>query len=43
MVHVRHVNPVKIYPERITQNDKEFANDLNYYGVEFRVRQKDFS
>ena len=21
--HVRHVNPVKIHPERITQNDKK--------------------
>ena len=26
--HVRHINPVKIHPERITQNDKQLINDL---------------
>ena len=41
--HVRHVNPVKIHPERITQNDKKPANDLDYDGVVFPVREKDFS
>ena len=29
--HVRHINPVKIYPERIRQTDKELVNDLDYY------------
>ena len=28
--HVRHINPVKIHPERITREDKKVANDLNY-------------
>ena len=28
--HVRHINPVKIHPERITQNDKQLINDLDY-------------
>ena len=41
--HVRHVNPVKIHPEKITQNDKKPANDLDYDGVVFPVREKDFS
>ena len=41
--HVRHVNPVKIHPERITQTDKELANDLDYDGFEFPVQEKDFS
>ena len=41
--HVRHINPVKIHPERITQNNKGFANYLDYDGVEFPVREKDFS
>ena len=41
--HVRHINPVKIHPERITQNDKKPANDLNYDGVEFPVRENFFS
>ena len=29
--HVRHINPIK----RITQNDKRFANNLNYDGIKF--------
>ena len=41
--HVRHINPVKIHPERITQNDKKLANDLDYNRVGFPVREKDFS
>ena len=41
--HVRHINPVKMHPDRITQNEKKLANDLNYDGIEFPVRQKDFS
>ena len=38
-----HINPVKIHPERITREDKKLANDLDYDGVEFPVREKDFS
>ena len=41
--HVRHFNPVNIHPERITNNDKKLANDLDYDGVEFPVREKGFS
>ena len=41
--HVRHINPVKIHPERITQNDKMLANDPDYDKVGFPVREKDFS
>ena len=41
--HVRHINPVKIHPERITREDKKLANNLNYDGVRFPVREKDFS
>ena len=40
--HVRHINPVKIHPERITREDKKLVNDLNYDGVEFPAREKDF-
>ena len=39
---VRHLNAVKIHPERITQKDKKLANDLNYNMVGFTVREKDF-
>ena len=41
--HVRHINPVKIHPERITQKDKEFVNDLNYDKIKFPVSKEDFS
>ena len=41
--HVRHINPVKMYPERITQNNEKLANDLDYDGIGFLVREKDFS
>ena len=41
--HVRHINPIKIHPERITQNDQKLANNLNYDGIEFPVPEKDFS
>ena len=40
--HVRHINPVKIHPEKITR-EKRLANDLDYDKAEFHVRQKDFS
>ena len=38
--HVRHINPVKIHPERITQTNKKLVNDLIYHGVEFPVKRK---
>ena len=41
MCHVRHINPVKINPGRITQKDKEFINELDYDGIEFPVRKED--
>ena len=34
---VRHVNPVKIHPERITREYKEIVNDLNHDRVEVPV------
>ena len=41
--HVRHINLVKIHPERITREDKKLANDLVYDRVEYPVQEKDFS
>ena len=32
-----------MHSERITQNDKKLFNDLNNDGIEFPVREKDFS
>ena len=40
--HVRHINPVKDHPGRITRIDRDFANNLNYDGIEFPVQEKDF-
>ena len=41
--HVRHLNPVKIYPERITREDKKLPNDLKYGGIEFPVQEIGFN
>ena len=41
--YVRHINPVKIHPERITREDKKLVNNLNYDGIDLPVREKDFS
>ena len=43
LYHVRHINSVKIYPERITKNDDKLVNDLNYNDVGFPGQEKDFS
>ena len=40
--HVRHINPVKYHPGRITRIDRYFANNLNYDGTEFPVQEKVF-
>ena len=35
---------MKIYPERITRKDKKkLVKNLDYDGIEFPVREKDFS
>ena len=41
--HIRHINLVKIHPERVTLEDKKLVNDLFYDEIEFLVREKDFS
>ena len=41
--HVRHINLVKIHPERITQNNEKLFNDFNYDRIKFLMREKDFS
>ena len=41
--HVRHINPVKIHPEKFTKEDKNCVSDLNYDGIEFPVKEKYFS
>ena len=34
---VRHKNPRKIHPERITQSDRKFAKDLDLKDISFPV------
>ena len=33
----------KIHPERITPEDRQLVNNLNYDGIEFPVQEMDFS
>ena len=40
--HVRHINPVKDHPKRITRIEKEIASNLNYDEIKFPVEEKDF-
>ena len=40
--HVRHTNPTKEHPERITKIDRKIAHNLNYDRIEFPVEEKDF-
>ena len=42
MCHVRHINPLKEHPERITRIDKKIACSLNYDEIKFPVQEKDF-
>ena len=41
--HVRHVNPLKEHPERITKKDKKTAEKLDDDGTDFTVREYDFA
>ena len=41
--HVRHINPLNKYPERIFKNDKKIAGELNHDGIEFTIHEKDFN
>ena len=38
--HIRHLNPLKIHPERITKADKNMVNDLDYEGIKFLSLRK---
>ena len=41
--HIRHLNPQKKNPQRITKVDKQFIGGLNYKGIEFPVLQKQYN
>ena len=40
--HVRHVNPSKEYPERVTKEGKKLVKDLDYDETDFSVQEDDF-
>ena len=40
--HVRMLNPTSNNPQRIKKADKEIAKSLDYSGIEFSVKQKDY-
>ena len=41
--HVRYLNLIDKNPQRITEEDKEFVNKLNYEGINVPVAKKDYS
>ena len=41
--HIRHLNLVKRHPERVTKEDKNMINDLDYEGIKFPISKKDSS
>ena len=41
--HVRHINPSKEHPERITKTEKKIAKKLDNDEIEFPVQEKDFN
>ena len=40
--HIRHLNPLKMHPERIKNVDTNMAKNLDYGGIEISVSKKDF-
>ena len=40
--HIRHLNLVKMHPERITKEHKNMINDLDYEGIKCPVLKKDY-
>ena len=38
--HIRHLNLVKTHPERITKEDQNMINDLNYEEIKFPLSKK---
>ena len=41
--HVRHVNSIKIHPEKIRQTNEEVVKDLDYDSIGFPATEKYFS
>ena len=39
--HIKHLNALKIHPERIAKADRNMVNDFDYEDIEFPVSKKD--
>ena len=40
--NIKHLNPLKIHPGRITKQDNESINALDYEKIKFPVSKKEF-
>ena len=40
--HIRHLNPLKIHPERITKAGRKMVNEFDYVDIKFAVSKKDY-
>ena len=40
--HVKHNNPLKEHPERISKDNKKLVKNLDYDGIDFPVRENHF-
>ena len=40
--HIRHLNSLKIHPERLSKVDKKMSNDLDYEKIKFPVSKKEY-
>ena len=38
--HIRHLNPLKANPEKITIADRNMVNDVDYEGIEFPISKR---
>ena len=41
--HIKHINPSKEHPERITKTYKKLVKIADYDGIEFPVQEKGFN
>ena len=40
--HIRFINPTNSHPERINKQDKKIAETLDYKGIKFSMKARDF-
>ena len=40
--HARFINAINIHPERINKKDKAIAKTLDYRGIDFPLKERDY-